>query len=240
MCLLLLSLLMPACVRKKSGSHVSAQKTQEYGKDFGKASTYDENVGAFVLEDDAQHDIFSEATDTGKGETKAETDITKKTETQAKKSELDDAWAWQELDEEQPTKIIHFDYDSAKIRADQETDVRYDAQLAITACKEGAKIIVEGFSCLITRSEIYNQALSQKRANAVKKRLIKLGVPAKCIKAVGRGTSCLITHEEGKQAQAANRRVEVKFIYPREEKAQKKHVKEVKPSKHITKKSTRA
>ena len=51
-------------------------------------------------------------------------------------------------------------------------------------------------------------------SDQVKKELIKLGVPKDCLKAVGRGTSQLITQAEGKEAQAPNRRVEIKFIYP--------------------------
>lgn len=200
---LVLSLLMPACVRKKDRVHKPVQKIHAYDEDIGKGPTYDENVGAFVLEDDAGHDIFAEATDAHKGE---------KGVTKAK-SELDDAWAWQELDEEQPTQVIHFDYDRAKIRPDQESTVSYNAQLAKLACEDDATVVIEGHSCLITRSQIYNQALSQRRADIVKKRFITLGVPKKCIKAVGRGTSCLVTQAEGKEGQSPNRRVEVKFIY---------------------------
>jgi outer membrane protein OmpA-like peptidoglycan-associated protein len=215
--LLISSLLLSACARKKTNVHQAAQKTHAYEKDFDKSATYDENVGAFVLDEDTNHDIFAEATDTGKE------NITEKAKKQA--SELDDAWAWQELDEEQPTEVIHFDYDSAAIRHDQEEIVRRDAQLAKLACQDGATVVIEGHSCLITRSQIYNQALSQKRADTVKKQLIKLGVPKNCIKSVGRGTSCVLTHDEGKAAQAANRRAEVKFIYPREEKTGKQHAK---------------
>ena len=219
---LLLSVLMPACMRKKDRITKPVQKIHTYDEDIGKGTTYDENVGAFVLEDDAGHDIFAEAVDAHKGESQ---------KASKKQSDLDDAWAWQELDEDQPTQVIHFDYDRATVRPDQESTIRYNAQLAKPACEDGATIVVEGYSCLITRSQMYNQAISQKRADVVKKRLVELGVPGKCIKAVGRGTSCLVTQADGKEGQAPNRRVEVKFIYPQGAKSVK-HVKTTKTVKH--------
>ena len=235
---LLVSLLAPACVRKKTATtHKTSQKAQAYDENLPK-TTYDENVGAFVLEDDAGHDIFSEAKDVKKSG--AEPD---KTSGITEKTDLDDAWAWQELDEEQPTQIIHFDYDSVQIRPDQELAIKYDAQQAKSAVKDGATVVVEGHACLITRSQSYNQALSQKRADVVKKRLVQAGVAAKSIKAVGRGISCLISQAEGKEGQSPNRRAEVKFIYPRDgqmtkKKAPAQTVKHTKAVKHTHKKKS--
>lgn len=219
-CCLLLSIAIPACVHKK-GDHKGVNKTKTHVKDanIGQAPTYDEEVGAFVLEDDVDHDLFDNAAD-------AKKKVAVKKGAVAQSGDLDDSWAWQELDEEQPTEVIHFDYDHADIRKDQEQLVRYDARLAKLACEDGATIVIEGHSCLITRSQIYNQALSQRRADTIKRDFIRLGVPAKCIKAVGRGTSMVITRADGKQAQAPNRRVEVKFIYAQPgAKAHKKHAK---------------
>lgn len=192
---LLLSCLLPSCVRKK-GEKV-AHKTHKY-EEKGRTGTYDEDLGAFVLEDEADYDLFEEATDK-KG---------------AKKEPIDDSWAWEELDEGQPTEKIYFDFNESKIKKDQLPLIRYDADLAKMACDDGAEVYVEGHSCLITRSQMYNQALSQRRANAVKKELVKFGVPQKCLKAVGHGTAFLITKADGKDAQAPNRRVEIKFKYP--------------------------
>lgn len=224
-CCLLLSIAVPACVHKK-GDHKGLDKTKTHVKDanIGQAPTYDEEVGAFVLEDDVDHDLFDSASDA-----KKKTTVKKEAVTQS--GDLDDSWAWQELDEEQPTEVIHFDYDHADIRKDQEQLVRYDARLAKLACEDGATIVIEGHSCLITRSQIYNQALSQRRADTIKREFVRLGVPAKCLKAVGRGTSMVITRADGKQAQAPNRRVEVKFIYAQP--ASKAHKKQAKPAKVV-------
>jgi len=195
--LLLLSLFLPSCIRKKSDQR-HGKKIHKY-EERGRTGTYDEELGAFVLEDDTDYDLFEEADEKGG----------------TKKDEIDDSWAWEELDDDQPTEIIYFDFNDSKIKPNQKHIVRYNADLAKLACEDGAKVIIEGHSCLITRSQIYNQALSQRRANIVKKEFIKLGVPKKCLKAVGHGTAYVVTKAEGKEAQAPNRRVEIKFDYPK-------------------------
>lgn len=195
---ILLSLIFPACIHRK-GTGKSAKKVHKYESE-SRSGTYDEDLGAFVLEDEADYDLFEEA--------EAKTDA-KKFETE------DDLWAWEDLDEDQPAETIYFDFDESKIKNDQKPVLKYNAGLIKLACEDGAEIVLEGHSCLITRSQMYNQALSQRRADAVKKELIKLGAPKKCLKAVGRGTSQLITKAEGKEAQAPNRRVEIKFKYPK-------------------------
>jgi len=195
--LLLLSLMLPACMRKKDLVKTN-KKTQKY-EEQGRTGTYDEDLGAFVLDDETDYDLFDEA----------------QKKTGSKKAVADDSWAWEELDEEQPTEPIYFNFNESKLKPDQKQALHYDADLAKLACEDGAEVVVEGHSCLITRSQMYNQALSQRRAETVKQSLVKLGVPKKCLKAVGRGTSHLITKAEGKEAQAPNRRVELKFKYPK-------------------------
>jgi len=194
---LLLSLLLPSCVRRK---HATTGKNNVHKyEDGGRTGTYDEDLGAFVLEDDTDYDLFEEASEEGG----------------TKKDDIDDSWAWEELDDDQPTETIYFDFNEGNLKKDQEPILRYNADLCKLACEDGAEIIVEGHSCLITRSQMYNQALSQRRANTVKKELIKFGVPKKCLKAVGHGTAYVTTKAEGKDSQAPNRRVELKFKYPK-------------------------
>ena len=195
----LLSLLFPACIRKKdSAKSVAPKNVQKYEE--VQSGTYDEDLGAFVLEDEADYDLFEEA-DTAKDHKVAEAD--------------EDLWAWEDLDEDQPAETVYFDFNESKVKKDQMPILKYNADLVKLACDDGAEVIVEGHSCLITRSQMYNQALSQRRADAVKKALINLKVPVDCMKAVGRGTSQLATKADGREAQAANRRVEIKFKYPK-------------------------
>ena len=56
---ILLSLMFPACIHKK-GTGKSAKKVQKYENE-SRSGTYDEDLGAFVLEDDADYDLFEEA-----------------------------------------------------------------------------------------------------------------------------------------------------------------------------------
>ncbi len=219
--LIALSLLLSCCVRKKT-SQVPTKK-EKTGQVAGtKKSVHDEEVEPFVLDDDADYDVFDQAAAV-EGKKGHRTPKSTEQKTVPAHGELqgqnvdDDSWAWEELDEEQPTKVVQFQFDSAKIDESQMPKVRYDAELAKYACEDGATIVIEGHSCLITRSQIYNQALSQRRADSVKKEFIKSGVHRRCIKSVGRGTSQLLTRAEGKVAQAPNRRVEVKFVYPKGE-----------------------
>lgn len=212
--LVVLSLLLPCCVRKKTPQAPTKVTAYVHDKHAGRPGTYDDDVGAFVLDDDADYDVF----DSSKLATKKVADAPVQKETAKKDEQADDLWAWQELDEEQPTKVINFDYDSARITADQMPKVRFNAELAKFACKDGATVVVEGNSCLIARSEDYNLIISKRRADQVKRVFIKLGVPVHCIKSVGRGTSQLLTRAEGKLGQAPNRRVEVKFVHPKNKK----------------------
>jgi len=62
--------------------------------------------------------------------------------------------------------------------------------------------------------EDYNMVLSKKRAEAVKKALIDLGVSANRLSTEGRGESDPIASNATKQGMALNRRIEVTLTYP--------------------------
>jgi len=70
------------------------------------------------------------------------------------------------------------------------------------------KITVEGFTDS-TGAAAFNQALSERRANAVKDEIIKNGIDASLITAIGRGESNPIADNATRQGRAANRRVKV-------------------------------
>ena len=57
-------------------------------------------------------------------------------------------------------------------------------------------------------SEGYNQALSERRANSVMKRLIELGIPSDKISAIGLGELTPVADNGNPQGRALNRRVE--------------------------------
>lgn len=73
---------------------------------------------------------------------------------------------------------------------------------------QGRTITVEGHSDSRGSDEL-NQRLSQERADAVRDYLVKRGVPAERISAVGRGESSPIASNDTEEGRATNRRVEI-------------------------------
>lgn len=71
------------------------------------------------------------------------------------------------------------------------------------------EIIVEGHTDSIGRDE-YNQNLSERRAESVKKELEKNGIDGTKIKSVGYGKTRPIADNKTKEGRAQNRRVEIK------------------------------
>lgn len=111
-------------------------------------------------------------------------------------------------------KRVQFDFNKNDIRKDQKTTVREDVKLAKQAVAEGKEVVVQGHTCQIG-SAGYNLALSQRRAEAVKKEMVKNGVPGEAVKTVGYGyESPLVWSDKTDRAEkikelAANRRAEV-------------------------------
>ncbi len=111
-------------------------------------------------------------------------------------------------------EIIRFDFDKTSIKPEEKIKVEHNAQStkkALHECPE-AEVICDGHACKITRSEAYNHAISQERAEEIKKAYVKGGIEASKVKAVGHGATKLITDAPGKEAQSPNRRVETKVI----------------------------
>ena len=74
-------------------------------------------------------------------------------------------------------EAVYFDYDRSTIREDQRATLRGNAQ-KINSHSEWATVVVEGH-CDERGSEEYNLALGERRANAVKRYLVDLGVPSR-------------------------------------------------------------
>ncbi len=108
------------------------------------------------------------------------------------------------------TLRINFDFDKADIRSDQIPEL----QKAVNFVRKysGSKIMIEGHTCNIGTDE-YNQALSERRAEAVKRYLIKEGAAEESkISTVGHGESRPVASNETKEGRAQNRRVEVLIL----------------------------
>jgi outer membrane protein OmpA-like peptidoglycan-associated protein len=70
----------------------------------------------------------------------------------------------------------------------------------------GKTITIEGHTS-ISGSPAYNQKLSERRAEAVKRYLVSRGVPAEQLRVVGYGESRPLTKDPSPEAQKVNRRV---------------------------------
>lgn len=133
-------------------------------------------------------------------------------------------FTWLEEDEdlqEGEFKVVHFDFDKASIREDQEGLVAYNIDLAKDLLEdedEDATIVIDGHSCNSAGSRAYNLALSEQRAKTLRDRFVAEGVPANKVKIVARGAEVpAVVNGKAvigdRSAQAPNRRDEIRVIY---------------------------
>ena len=101
---------------------------------------------------------------------------------------------------------INFDFDSATIRPDSEP-VLADLFAGLQA-DAAATIVIEGHTSS-EGSDAYNQALSERRAQAVVEDLVRRGLDRNRIRAVGRGEADPIASNDDESGRSLNRRVEV-------------------------------
>jgi outer membrane protein OmpA-like peptidoglycan-associated protein len=103
--------------------------------------------------------------------------------------------------------MVFFGLDSTKIDPDAAATITEAANVAKSM--PSAKVTVTGFTDT-TGSVAYNQALSQRRANAVRDGLIANGVPAQQVSIVGEGEQGLLVQTPQQVNQAKNRRVAIR------------------------------
>jgi outer membrane protein OmpA-like peptidoglycan-associated protein len=196
----LLLLGLAGCGKKGGDSGRSFDKSgQALASTSARVSKYDDKIGAFVLEDDADFDIFGESPQSGDHQMQAEAD----------------QFVWQELEDvdQEEGHPVYFAYDSDEISPAELQKIKKNAKDAKVAISAGATVLVEGHSCLISHSEVYNTALSQRRAERVAQEYQKLRIPRKHMKVVGRGASKAVCFDDDKEAQSVNRRTETRLIY---------------------------
>ena len=102
-------------------------------------------------------------------------------------------------------ETIYFDFDSSEIRQDQWDKLRRDAQ-TINKYPDTA-VVVEGH-CDERGTEEYNLALSDRRAESIRKALVGLGVEASRMTSLPYGESKPVDPRKTEEAWAKNRRVE--------------------------------
>lgn len=188
--------LLPGCFGKKKETKKEVKKMCQTaggaiplaGKK-GSAKYYDDRVEALVLDNDAA-DIYARSVHD-----------TKKIESNL--AAADQAWGAQN----KVFETIYFDFDKYDIRADQKPVVAYNAEKAREEVNHGKTLKVEGHADKQYLSEVYNIAVSQKRAHTVKKTLAQSGVDASKINAVGYGDKYPAVDVAGREQK--NRRAEI-------------------------------
>jgi len=101
---------------------------------------------------------------------------------------------------------VTFAFDSAEI--DPASAVVLDVAADPIRERSGMRVTVEGHTDSVG-AESYNQALSLRRAEAVRRYLVRKGVPAERLTARGLGESDPVASNEAADGRARNRRVEL-------------------------------
>jgi outer membrane protein OmpA-like peptidoglycan-associated protein len=108
---------------------------------------------------------------------------------------------------------IYFDYNKAVIRPESRPALKRIA--GVLQEYPDVRVRIEGHTDAIA-SEGYNQALSERRADAVKAALIEHGTAAERIETVGHGELRPIAPNTTPEGRADNRRIEFKVLNPNE------------------------
>ncbi|MFH1461485.1 MAG: OmpA family protein [bacterium] len=196
-CSLVLALLMVGCGKKRT-------KRDNKKVAFGSAETYntlaestipvlDEEIDDFFKDDDAieefaflDDDFDDEDFDFEDSEKLADNFIDNDLFDE-NEFEEDMFVAWEdEKIEEINFKTVQFDLNKDNIKKDQSDFLKENIKVAKTAVAEGKTVVVQGHCCQLG-SPSYNIPLSEKRAETIKKEMVKNGVPADKIKTIGYG-----------------------------------------------------
>jgi outer membrane protein OmpA-like peptidoglycan-associated protein len=178
--------IVPGCGWRKKKSSEDNTTARDY-KQTGSKSVFDEDVEAFVLEED--QNPFASGTNE-----------------EVKLAE--EGSLWNPSDRQGDYETVYFDFNRYNIRPDQKAALDRDVKNIKAATENGKIVMIEGHACVAGGSAKYNMTLSEKRAKTVKDYLTSKGVAADKLKTVGRGSEMLKVVGGSEEQQAPNRRVE--------------------------------
>jgi OOP family OmpA-OmpF porin len=104
---------------------------------------------------------------------------------------------------------VNFDFDKAEIRPD--AAVILEEAVSILSGKPDVQVRIEGHTDS-TGPDAYNQGLSERRANSVRKYLEQHGITASRLTSVGFGEAKPISTNDTREGRALNRRVELQVL----------------------------
>ena len=114
----------------------------------------------------------------------------------------------EKADEKPKFKTVYFDLNKNNIRKDQKEIVAQNIEVAKKLAEDGEEIIVNGNCCQLGAPS-YNIPLSERRAKAIKKEMVKQGVPKENIKTVGWGQEMPIVFSD-----TTNRKTQIEELAP--------------------------
>jgi len=178
-------LCLTGCLKKKKTEKKVAQVGRGFDLSGSKKGSkkYGKDLEAFVLDDQEDEARVISSVNTGKV-----------------------AWV-EEKNGSKAFEPVFFDFDRYTIRPDQQEAVKIDAAQAKTTVAQGKKLKVEGHADKHYVSELYNLAISQKRAQTMVNALADAGVERTALNAVGFGATKPAVDAPGKIE--ANRRAEI-------------------------------
>ena len=115
--------------------------------------------------------------------------------------------------------LLHFDFGKDIIKPTEHAKIKIIVEDLKKKIKNATmknldyEIVLKGHACNFAGSRRYNLQLSDKRAQVVKKELIKHGIDSDFIISYGCGIEELVVKSGNKEQQNPNRRVEVFFVF---------------------------
>ncbi len=181
---------LTSCYKKKKCENKNSKMAQSVGKGFPLSGSkknmkhYGDDLDAFILDDEESVSPQS-----------------------VKLNGRQQLAFYEDEGSRQAFVPVVFDFDRYEIRKDQEPVVQLDVETAKVATAEGKVLKVEGHADKHYISELYNLAVSQKRAHTMANKLAESGIDKDALKPVGFGATRPAVDLPGKVE--ANRRVEI-------------------------------
>ncbi|MBY0353001.1 OmpA family protein [Candidatus Babeliales bacterium] len=212
---LALVVLVSGCGKKKDAEHCDAGRKFVHADTQGEIPVYTaENEELF---DDASLTDFAFVNEDEENLVVSNQEVDNELANAADRNAEEDADLLvtnEAFEEDYEFQRVHFDFNQNEIKNDQKPVVATDCKLAKKAIESGKTVTVQGHTCQMG-SAGYNLALSQRRAQAVKKEMVAQGLPKEKIKTIGLGyeSPLVWTNETDRdkkiEALSANRRAEV-------------------------------
>ncbi|OQA36479.1 MAG: putative outer membrane lipoprotein [Candidatus Dependentiae bacterium ADurb.Bin331] len=111
-------------------------------------------------------------------------------------------------DNQKDTLVVYFDYDSTKVRKDQQKQLAAVKEQVNKWVQKGCKVVFKGHSCKWHGTKDYNMALSNQRAGELAQVCLNDDTVEQA-KIFGVGNEELVALDSSFEGQAPNRRVEV-------------------------------